>query len=171
MLKLSCGYLPHRQAHVVGLGLTDGNLQRLLDNKPMRIVSEDLDLPAPGVDFGIIAAVDQDGVKARLEEMLSPLDKSPDDPVRVTALVFDHFCVMPMLHGESSRPVYIIALTEKSFEHLRQRKILTFRARPLEGDATPVEVFLFWGATEEVLEENFYASGLIKRGKTVIKRS
>lgn len=169
MLKFSAGYIRHREAHLIGLGLTDENLQVLLvNNKPIHVTSEQLSLAGPGFDILIFAAKDQDGIKRRglelIEANMSEETKrqAEKETVSLPCMHMDKtFYLFPFINGD--RGVFIVGLDEVAFAALRSRSFPTFRVRDPEGRRMNVEVLMFWGSSVEAMEEGFYASGLITR--------
>lgn len=159
MIKFNAGFIPGREANLIGLGFSEGNLPKLLSGKPLTVKSEELFLPGPGFDLVVFAAKDQKGIESRLKEMLP--EPPGDEPVRLPVMRMANTFYLTALHPEGGRLLYLVGLDEVSFKALRNRSFPAFRVRFPQGGGTPVEVLLFWGPTEDHLEEAFYASGLI----------
>ncbi len=158
MIKISAGYSATRQAHLVVLGLSDGNLHNLLvENLPIHVTSEMLDLPDPGFDIILIAAADRAGISRRLRQLLH---KHVSRKAKITVLDLANRLYVAVF-SKIARQLYIVGLTQQvSYPALRRKEQLQFRARML-NEGTPVEVVIFWGPDEATMEEEIYASGLI----------
>lgn len=177
MIKFSAGYIPHRQAHLIGLGFTDENLHVLLhDNKRIHVTSEDLSLPAPGFDILVFAAADQEGIKRRglelISDMMTPEVKAEvekaGDTVSIPCMHLGNtFYLFPFV-VDSGRAIYVVGLDDVSYKALRRKSLPTFRVR-MTGPGTNVEVLLFWGSSRESMEEYFYASGLVTKQTRVTR--
>ena len=155
MIKFNAGYVPDRQANLIGLGLTDGNLHLLRLGKLIHVGGEVLNLP--GFSIVIFSAVDKDGIENRLSEIIKPYVKKNE---HISVLHMDKtFYVAPFV--VNGRPIYAIGLDDIAYKALRNGKFLTFRVRFAKGEGTPVEVLVFWGISEESVEEAFYKSGFI----------
>ncbi len=154
-----------RGTTLVGLGLDEGNLERLLADKPIAIKGDSLDLK--GVDIIIVAGADENHVKERLEAALEAM--MPDAEGKVTALnLGGRLYVVAMPHPEGV--VWFVGLSAESYRLLRDGHMLPFRARVQAEDGTltdegscttSVEVILFWGKDAESMEKPFHAAGLI----------
>jgi hypothetical protein len=156
MIKFNAGYIQDRQANLIGLGLTDGNLHLLRLGKPIHVGGEVLDLP--GFSMVIFSGVDKNGIQNRLLEIIEPYLVNKDENINVLHMDKTFYVAPFVVNG---RPIYAIGLDDVSYKRLREGKFLNFRVRFAEGEGTPVEVILFWGVSEEILEESFYKSGMI----------
>lgn len=158
MLKLSLGYSEDRQAHVVALGLSDGNLARLQKGQPIRVNCNDLELPSPGVDLLLIYANHREHLEHLLETMVTRL--TGQDSGRIVCLCLEGLYVT-CLPQKSDRMLYIVGMDSVTYKLLRDKHHLRFRSRTVTGEMTNIEVVLFWGKTEEDLIEGSAVIGQI----------
>lgn len=169
MIKFSAGFIESREAHLVGLGLTDDNLSKMLAGKPVYVQSKELELPEPGFVLGIIAAMSFEGIKRQVVEALEAKFGKTDEKVSVPCMnMADTYFLFPFV-GEGGQAAYIVGFQQDRFEQFRRSGFPTFRVRSPEKDFTSVEVLMFWGHTEDTMEEMFAASGLLKPGQKVRK--
>lgn len=169
MIKFNAGYVPLCQANVVGFGLSEGNIKKLLDDdSPIQVTSEQLELHrGSGFAMFIFAAKDEDQLKHRLTAHLTKANRTGQKmQVAITVLRLDDGLVylFPLNLG-SSRPVYVVGLVEKSFEVMRQKRMVTFRVRMNDPSTTNIQAIFFSGETEADMEEMFAGSGLIDINK------
>lgn len=158
MIKFHAGFIPKRQAHLVGFGLTEGNLQKLLEDKPIAVKSEELTLPPPGAIFVIFGGKDKAEIEVRAKEAVEVITGNTQK--RIACLhIQEQFYVIPLEGGD--KMIYLIGLDDVSYRVLREGKPLTFRARGVSGPTTNVEVMIFWGESEEAVMELFRKEGVI----------
>lgn len=171
MIKFNAGYIPHRQATLVGFGLTDDNLHLMLrEQKPVRVKSEDLGVLPPGFDLAMIAAVDEEGIKRQglevAEGLMSEEQKKEAETKHIAIPCIRMADTYYLFHflGENGRVLYLIGLTEEtSYKALRRDRMLpTVRIRHTPP-ATNVEFLIYWGTSDENMEEELFASGLVSK--------
>jgi hypothetical protein len=168
MIRFTAGYIPKREANLIGLGVTDDNLRILLvDNKPIHVSGESLGFN--DFDIVIYAAADRQGIEQRGLDHFKPFlpEEKPGEVIKIPCMYMgETFYLFPFM-GKNERMLYVIGLDEKSYHALRARRFPTFRVRHVGSDATNIEVLMFWGVSEDRMEEEFYKAGLIDRGTTV----
>lgn len=169
MLKFNAGYIEHREAHLVGLGLTDDNLSKMLAGKPVYVESKQLELPDPGFTLGIIAAMSFEGIKHQVVQAVEARFGKSSEKVTIPCVnMQDTYYLFPFVNGDG-QAAYIVGFQQDRFEQFRRQGFPTFRVRSPEKDFTNVEVLMFWGNTEDTMEEAFAAAGLLKPGQKVRK--
>lgn len=175
MLKFSAGFINHRGANLIGLGLTDDNLRIMLTRqKPVYVTSQELSLPEPGFRIGIIAAKDFGGIERTILSLCREIygideGNEPEEAIKIPCMnMEDKFWLFPFIDETTGTAAYVLALTEDRFPLLR-RSPFTFRVRSTVPDFVPVEVLMFWGSSEDSMEETFYAAGLISH-ETKVRR-
>ena len=172
MMKFSAGFIEHREALLVGLGLTDDNLSKMLAGKPVYVESKELQLPEPGFVLGIIASMTFEGIKRQVLEALEALEArfgKTDDKVTIPCMnMADTYYLFPFVNG-AGLAAYIVGFQQDRFEQFRRQGFPTFRVRSPQKEFTNVEVLMFWGHTEDTMEESFVAAGLLKQGQKVCK--
>lgn len=172
MIKFSAGFIQEREAHLIGLGLTDDNLNMMLrGQKPIHVKSEELGLGGPGFDLGIIAAMSFEGIQRIVIEAVKEKmgGEEPKEKVSIPCMnMADKFWLFPFM-GVNDRGIYIVGFTQDRFDMLRHGQFPTFRVRSPEKGFTPLEVLMFWGPSVEIMEEQFAASGLVPPGGSVRK--
>jgi hypothetical protein len=168
MIKFSSpAALSSRGCVLLGFGLEEGNLVRLLADQPIRVAGAELDVP--GADFLIVGGASETQLKERLEKCLSLIPAVGEESV--AALHLDGgLIVIPVPHAAGT--LYLIGLHDESYRRLRRGQMLNFRARmqnargelvAADGVNTSIEVLLFWGTDRHKMEAWFREAGLIGR--------
>lgn len=164
MIRFNGGYREDRDATMVGLGLSEGNLIRFQRREPVEFTGDDLQLT--NVGFAIIYGNNQAEFKSNLQTFLNARGVKQEGILRVINMQ-NRFLLVPMVLTE--RAFYIIGLTNTSLKLLRRHEELVFRSRIVEGNSSSVEICLFYGLTEEILEEELVAQGIINQHAKVIR--
>lgn len=167
MIKFNAGFQPERDAYLLGFGLSEANLVRLLEqNDPIVIHANTLGLPRSGSHFFIFAGENQKDIELRAKQFLNVITQTPQE---ITCLHVDNqFYVIPIV-GNLGKTLFLIGLDSQSYTTLREGKILSFRARMVEGKGTNVEVMLFWGIDEHAIEVALREEGLISPQTTIVR--
>lgn len=169
MIKFSAGYIQSRQATVIGLGLVEHNLNRMLgDNDPIYVKGSDLDIPEPGADIMIVAAKDRAGVEKRITQAIESLVGQIADQ-RIKVMHVGNMFYLTILSTRSGKMLFLITLDDCSYRALKNNQMLSFRSRTVEGQTTSVEVAIFYGKTNAMIEDSFYRHGLIGKSTKIVQ--
>jgi hypothetical protein len=145
MLRINVGWSQERLAQQLAFGLSEGNLELLRSKGPIAIKGEEIGLEE-GNHFCIFAAEqDPEKFQAQFTEML----QGQIDGEQPVMNIEEAFWVAPVGQGEML--VWFIGLHEGSYKKLREGRLLTFRARLIEGAGQNIEVNIFWAETDEGL--------------------
>jgi len=112
---------------LIGIGLTDDNLDKMLRNKkPAFVTSEDLQIPNPGFSIAIVAGMTVDGIKNQIHTAFQAHFGELPYTVHIPCVnVRDKLFVFPLL-DERGRGHYILGFEQKQFESIRRGEFPTF---------------------------------------------
>lgn len=167
MLKLNGGASASRDATIIGLGFSDANLDRLMNDKPIHFHGEVLGFPAPGFEAVIFGAEDADGIKTGLAKILTTV-LGGDTTGEVSCLHMNNTFYLTPIVGKTGRAVYIFGFDRTTCAALRGGQVPNVRCRST-GPNPNIEFLLFHGATEDEMEAEFVASGLIDDHTKIVK--
>lgn len=136
------------QADAIYFGLSNANLDKLMQGKPIPIIG----YAGGNRDFLIIAGQDQDAIEDQCKQIAKRIGQQS-----VQILSFENRFYLLSLIGDS-RALFVIGLTLASYALLRDRQALYFRCTP--DKMKPFTVNIIWGPTEEHMEEWLAKNGI-----------
>lgn len=143
MIKFNAGFQTDRDAHLLGFGLSEMNLVRLLqNNEPIVIHAEDVGLPLNSVQFLLFAGENKEDIELRAKSLLDVIIAGQPEQEISCLHIDQQFFVIPV-PGDLGKILYLVGLDSQSYATLRDGKCLTFRARSAHPQGTNVEVLLF----------------------------
>jgi len=166
MIKFNAGFVEKRNATLIGFGLTDDNLKKLIQGNPINIIGSDVGFTANELNICIFGAKNQKGIQSYIEKIAKHF-KMPEDTSIQCFHLDKTLYFFPVIHNK--RQLYFVGIDEQGATELKNGCLASFRVRFIEGEGTNIEVLMFFTRSEDIIEEQFFAKGFIDKNTKIIR--